>query len=49
MYAFAKTADFEFLREKVLRLAEQQVTSLERQLVNSRAPEIAVYLDINKI
>ena len=35
MYAFTKTADLEFSREKVLRLAEQQVhgvTSLEGQL-----------------
>ena len=40
-------ADFEFPREKVLRLAEQQVhgvTSLEGELVNSRMPEIAIYL-----
>ena len=39
-------ADFEFPREKVLRLTEQQggVTSLEGQQVNSRAPEIAIYL-----
>ena len=41
--AFAKPADLEFLREKVLPLAEQQaVTSLERQ----RAPEKAIYLHI---
>ena len=47
MYAFAKPADFELPREKVLRLAEQQVrgvTSLGRQLVNSVALEIVIYL-----
>ena len=45
MYAFTKPADFELLREKALRLAEQQaVTSLEGELVNSRVPEIAIYL-----
>ena len=37
-YAFAMPADFEFRREKVLRLTE-----LERQLVNSRVPKIAIY------
>ena len=38
MYAFAKPTDFEFSREKVLRLALEtagEVTSLEGQLVNS--------------
>ena len=42
MHAFTKPADFEFSREKVLRLAEQQVhgvTSLERP----RARELAIY------
>ena len=40
-------ADFEFPQEKVLRLTEQHaggVTLLEGQLVNSRVPEIAIYL-----
>ena len=42
--AFAKPADLEFLREKVLPLAEQQaVTSLEGQ----RAPEKAIYSRIS--
>ena len=42
--AFAKLADLEFLREKVLPLAEQQaVTSLEGQQV----PEKAIYLRID--
>ena len=41
--AFANPADLEFLREKVLLLAVQQVvTSLEGQ----RAPEKAIYLRI---
>ena len=40
-YAFAMQADFEFL--KVDRTAGG-VTSQEGQLVNSRPPEIAIYL-----
>ena len=43
---FAKPADFKFPQEKVLRLAEQWggVTPIEGQLVNSRAPDVAIYL-----
>ena len=37
--AFAMPADFEFRREKALL----RLTELERQLVNSRAPKIAIY------
>ena len=43
---FAKPVDFKFPQEKVLRLAESigGVTSIEGQLVNSRAPDVAIYL-----
>ena len=45
-YTFAIPADFEHPREKVLRLTKIAggMTSLEGQLVNSRAPKIAIYL-----
>ena len=48
--AFAKPADLEFLREKVLHSAEQQtVTSLEGQLMNSRAPDICTYVQASPL
>ena len=46
MYAFTKPADFEFSREKVLRLAEQQVhgvTSLEGQLSSAWTSDARYY------
>ena len=46
MYAFAKPADFEFPHEKILLKVSRwdDIGSLEGQLVNSRPPEIAIYL-----
>ena len=45
-YAFGMPADFEFPREKVLKVDRTAggVTSPKGQLVNSRVPEIAIYL-----
>ena len=45
-YAFAKPADFEFPREKELRFCRTvgAMTSLDRELVNSRVPEIAALM-----
>ena len=43
LHAFAKPADFKFPREKVLRLTVGVMTAIEEQLVNSRAPDIAIY------
>ena len=44
MYALAKPADFEFSRrEKVLRLAEQQGTTLEGQLSSARTGDLFIY------
>ena len=43
LHAFAKPADFKFQREKVDRTVDG-VTSIEGQLVNSRAPDIVIYL-----
>ena len=46
MYAFAKPADFEFPHEKILLKVGRwdDIGSLEGQLVNSRPPEVAIYL-----
>ena len=47
MYAFTKPADFEFSREKVLRLAEQQVhgvTSLEGQLSSAWTSDLFTHV-----
>ena len=47
MYAFTKPADFEFSREKVLRLAEQQVrglTSLEGQLSSAGTSDLFTHV-----
>ena len=41
MYAFAKPADFEFPRGKVLRLEEQQM-AWHHPKDNSRAPELVI-------
>ena len=44
---FAKPAGFNFPQEKVLRLAARTVggvISIEGPLVNSRAPDVAIYL-----
>ena len=46
MYAFTKPDEIEFSREKVLRLAEQQVhgvTSLEGQLSSVRTSDARYY------
>ena len=42
LHAFAKPADFKFPQEKVGRTVGG-VTSVEGQLVNSQAPDIAIY------
>ena len=43
---FAKPADFKFPQEKVLKVGRTEggVTSIEGQVVNSRAPDVAIYL-----
>ena len=46
--AVTKPADFEFPREKVLKVVRRagEVTTIEEKLVNSQAPEIVIYLRI---
>ena len=47
MYALAKPADFEFPREEVLKLAEQQVhgvTSLEEQFSSARTSDLFTHV-----